>query len=142
MITNLKIYDVSEALSNIPAIADMFPWGITNEKPLKRLNQVAVKPWMYVTKFEFWWDNNFTKRAHIEVSILWWPDMVADELEDMFIVIDNELLPDTDWCFQIKKLWNATITDIIQWSMSKAMRDAKENIIMRKTYDFIYITQN
>ncbi len=138
MITNLKIYDITNTLENIPAILDMLPGGITNEKPLGE-NQF---PYMYVTKFEYMERNNLTKRAHIELSIIWASDAVSDEIEDMFIVIDNQLLADVDGCLPIVQWGNTTVIDIAQWSMSKAMRDTKESLVIRKTYNFTYLTQN
>ncbi len=138
MLTNLKIYDITSKLESIPSLLAMFPWGITNEKPLGE----NLFPYLYATKFEYMERNNLTKRAHIELSIVWSPDTVSDELEDMFIVIDNHLLADVDGCLPIVQWWDTTVIDIAQWSMSKAMRDAKESIVIRKTYNFTYLTQN
>ena len=141
MITNLQSYDIIDVLVNNAAINALVSWRITIEAPLEWKQQNEVYPWMYVTKFEYMAKNNITKRAHVEISIVWWPTATAREIEAMFIAIDNELLPSIDWCLPIS-VWGTTdVIDIEQWSMSKAMRDAKENIIIRKTYNFTYLTQ-
>jgi hypothetical protein len=38
--------------------------------------------------------------------------MIADEIEDMFIAIDNEILPDIDGCLPIAQWGNTTVTHI------------------------------
>ncbi len=142
MLTSLIIDSITDQLSAVPAISVLFPWGITNEAPLKDEGTESIFPWLYVTKTEYWGKDNITKRAHISMSIVWSPEMVWWDIEDMFLIIDNELLPDVDWCLPIHQWGNASVTDIKNWSMTKAMRDDKESIVMRKNYDFTYITQN
>jgi len=137
MRTNLSVYDISETLSNIPVVSAMFPWGITNWKPLWD----EQFPWLYVTKFELLEKLDLYKPAHIEMSITGDPRMVAKEIEDMFTVIDNSILWWVDWCLPIVLWGNTTVIAIKSWSMSTAMYDDKENIVMRKTYNFTYFTQ-
>jgi len=131
------IYDITNTLENIPTIISMFPWWITNEAPLT----AKVFPYMYVDKFEYWSKNGLTRRAHVDMSIVWSPEMVSDDIEVMFWVIDNEILTNIDWCSPISVRWNAVTTEITSGTTSKTMRDMKENIVIRKTYNFTYLTQ-
>lgn len=141
MITNLQSYDIADVLINNAVINALVSWRITIEKPLEWQQSFEVYPWLYVTKFEYFERNNLTKKAHIEISIVWDSRATTKEIETMFIAIDNEILPTIDWCLPIPERGATNVIDIAQGSMSKPFRDAKENLIIRKTYNFTYLTQ-
>jgi len=137
-LTNLLLTDVADVLNNIPSIMSLFPWWLFVEP---KLQSIDFK-YAYLTKYEYWERNNLEKNANVELSIVGWPDATTKELEDMFLVVDNEILPNLDGCLPVKKWWNTTVKNIRQGSMGNAMRDQKWNLVIRKTYTFTYLIQN
>jgi len=141
MITNLKIFDVVNTFRNNANINNLFPWWIFTEKPLRE-QRPKVYPRCYITKVEYWYRNWITRKSHIEVSIVWNQTTVPDELDDMFMIIDKEIMPEVDWCIPIQKRNNVDVFNIDMWITRMPVRDEKWNIVMRKTYNFNYLIQS
>lgn len=135
MIHQLNSWDIVETFRWIPAIASLFPWWIHWKEPLDD----SIFPYMYVYKRELTPKEDYSKDAHVVVSIVSDYNTVLPELEDMFNVIDNSILNNIDWCVPIKE-WGTTIVNSIeQWALAVALKDAKENLILRKPYIFTYL---
>ena len=132
--------DIVETLKTIPALVELLPWWIKNEKELR---ESPLRPYMFIKKQEMpsSASNSFNREAFITISIVWTKDTVEDELSVIFEILEDSILWDIDWCIPITSRGSKEVSGIRQGYASEPTRDEKQNLILYRDYVFTYITQ-
>lgn len=131
---SLKKYDIKTVMEWIPSINNSFE-GIKTEKPLYD----ATNPLLYFTKMEYGDRMWLYKTAYIQMSIVAPESYTQYELEGLFDIISENILPDVDGCLPIEQWWDVTVTHIKEGMVIDIIRDKKSSVALRKTYRFTYL---
>ena len=134
MYVNFDINSLVLELRASSALMKLLHGWLTADKPYYEIDEI---PYCYVEENALPVSNIISRRHIVSFTIVLWKDGIDREFKTVLSMLDNTILPDTEWCLPIKKIGDVVVTNVSKWFATQKVRFTdKGNLAMRQDYYF------